>query len=160
MEIQLGTYGPGFYALDLAPDEASRDQLRFECFSDARPEHPMDGVLLLESSGGPISGPRPSTSQGLIAEQGWRQLGTTRKLTERLSDLQDAARNQLAAAPVLTVLWAVLAPSGSARPLRLPPLRHSGSGRAPERLTCVISMSSNKLSPNTSMSADVTPCCQ
>jgi hypothetical protein len=48
-EIWDGTYGPGFYALDLAPGDASRDELRFECFGDARQDHPMDGVLVLEA---------------------------------------------------------------------------------------------------------------
>ena len=47
-EIWDGAYGPGFYALDLGPDDASRDDLRWECFGDARPEHPMDGVLVLD----------------------------------------------------------------------------------------------------------------
>lgn len=48
-EIWDGNYGPGFYALDLGPDDASREDLRWECFGDARPEHPMDGVLVLDS---------------------------------------------------------------------------------------------------------------
>jgi hypothetical protein len=48
-EVSDGTYGPGFYALNLGPDEASRDALRLECFRGARPDHSMDGVLVLES---------------------------------------------------------------------------------------------------------------
>ena len=47
-EIWDGIYGPGFYALDLGPDDASREDLRWECFGDARSEHPMDGVLVLD----------------------------------------------------------------------------------------------------------------
>jgi hypothetical protein len=48
-EISDGTYGPGFYALDLGPEDATREELRFQCFGDARPDHPMDGVLVLEA---------------------------------------------------------------------------------------------------------------
>jgi hypothetical protein len=44
-----GDYGPGIYALDLGPFDASREELRWECFADTRPEHPMDGVLVLDS---------------------------------------------------------------------------------------------------------------
>jgi len=47
-QVTLPHSGPGFYALDLGPDDASRDDLRWECFGDARPEHPMDGVLVLD----------------------------------------------------------------------------------------------------------------
>jgi hypothetical protein len=45
VEVWDGLYGPGFYALDVGFDDATRDQLRWECFGDARPQHPMDGVL-------------------------------------------------------------------------------------------------------------------
>lgn len=48
VEVWDGLYGPGFYALDIGFDDAMRDQLRWECFGDARPEHPMDGVLVLD----------------------------------------------------------------------------------------------------------------
>lgn len=48
-EISDGLFGPGFYALDLGPDEAAREQLRVECFGDAREDHPMDGVLVLDA---------------------------------------------------------------------------------------------------------------
>jgi hypothetical protein len=48
VEIWDGLYGPGFYALDLGYDAASRDELRWECFGDWRAEHPMDGVLVLD----------------------------------------------------------------------------------------------------------------
>lgn len=48
-EVSRGTYGMGFYALDLGPDQATRDQLRYECFGDSRPEHTMDGVLVLDA---------------------------------------------------------------------------------------------------------------
>lgn len=48
-EISDGTFGPGFYALDIAPGEISREELRWECFRDGRPDHPMDGVLVLEA---------------------------------------------------------------------------------------------------------------
>jgi hypothetical protein len=47
-EIWEGLYGPGFYALDLGPTELSREELRWECFGDARPNHPMDGVFELD----------------------------------------------------------------------------------------------------------------
>ena len=47
-EISDGLYGPGFYALDLGPTAADRDRLRWECFDDARSEHPMDGVLVID----------------------------------------------------------------------------------------------------------------
>lgn len=50
VEVWDGLYGPGFYALDAGFDSATRDQLRWECFGDARPEHPMDGVLVIASS--------------------------------------------------------------------------------------------------------------
>ena len=46
-EISNGQYGPGFYALDLAPGD-DLDSLRWECFEDVRSSHPMDGVLVLE----------------------------------------------------------------------------------------------------------------
>lgn len=49
-EVWDGAYGPGFYALDLSPDAGSRDELRWECFGDARSDHPMDGALVLEAS--------------------------------------------------------------------------------------------------------------
>lgn len=48
-EISDGLYGPGFYALDLAPADADRDLLRWECFEDARSSHPMDGVLVIDA---------------------------------------------------------------------------------------------------------------
>ncbi len=48
VEVWDGLYGPGFYALDIGFDDATRDQLRWECFGDARPEHPMDGVLVID----------------------------------------------------------------------------------------------------------------
>ncbi|HST56246.1 MAG TPA: hypothetical protein VLJ42_10205 [Solirubrobacteraceae bacterium] len=47
VEVWDGLYGPGFYALDIGPKDATRDQLRWECFGDSRPDHPMDGVLVL-----------------------------------------------------------------------------------------------------------------
>lgn len=47
-EISNGLYGPGFYALDLAPEDADRERLRWECFEDSRSAHPMDGVLVLD----------------------------------------------------------------------------------------------------------------
>jgi hypothetical protein len=47
-EISNGLYGPGFYALDLAPEAADRERLRWECFEDSRPAHPMDGLLVLD----------------------------------------------------------------------------------------------------------------
>ena len=50
VEVWDGLYGPGFYALDVGIDDATRDQLRWECFGDARPEHPMDGVLMIDPS--------------------------------------------------------------------------------------------------------------
>lgn len=50
VEVWDGLYGPGFYALDLGVDDATRDQLRWECFGDARPEHSMDGVLAIDPS--------------------------------------------------------------------------------------------------------------
>jgi hypothetical protein len=48
LEASDGLYGPGIYALDLGYEDASRDDLRWECFGDARPEHPMDGALVLD----------------------------------------------------------------------------------------------------------------
>jgi len=48
VEIWDGLYGPGFYALDIGFEDAARDRLRWECFGDARPDHPMDGVLVLD----------------------------------------------------------------------------------------------------------------
>lgn len=50
-EINHGLYGPGFYALDLSPDAAAGGDLdlRWECFDDSRPDHPMDGLLVLEA---------------------------------------------------------------------------------------------------------------
>jgi hypothetical protein len=48
VEVWEGLYGPGFYVLDIGFDDATRDQLRWECFGDARPEHPMDGVLVID----------------------------------------------------------------------------------------------------------------
>ncbi len=48
VEVWDGLYGPGFYALDIGFEDATRDQLRWECFGDARSEHPMDGVLVLD----------------------------------------------------------------------------------------------------------------
>jgi hypothetical protein len=50
VEVWDGLYGPGFYALDVGCDDATRDQLRWECFGDARPQHPMDGVLVIDPS--------------------------------------------------------------------------------------------------------------
>jgi hypothetical protein len=50
VEVWDGLYGPGFYALDVGFDDATRDQLRWECFGDARSEHPMDGVLVIDPS--------------------------------------------------------------------------------------------------------------
>ena len=50
VEVWDGLYGPGFYALDIGYEDATRDQLRWECFGDARPEHPMDGVLVVNPS--------------------------------------------------------------------------------------------------------------
>jgi hypothetical protein len=50
VEISDGLYGPGFYALDIGFEGATRDELRWECFGDARPDHPMDGVLVLDPS--------------------------------------------------------------------------------------------------------------
>lgn len=47
-EVSNGLYGPGFYALELGPHDDDRDRLRWECFEDARSEHPMDGVLVLD----------------------------------------------------------------------------------------------------------------
>jgi len=47
VEVWDGLYGPGFYALDIGFEDATRDQLRWECFGDWRVEHPMDGVLVL-----------------------------------------------------------------------------------------------------------------
>jgi hypothetical protein len=47
-EISDGTHGPGFYALDIAPRETTREELRWECFRDGRLDHPMDGVLVLD----------------------------------------------------------------------------------------------------------------
>jgi hypothetical protein len=49
-EIWEGSYGAGFYALDIDPDDASQDELRDECFQGARPDHPMDGVLVLDAA--------------------------------------------------------------------------------------------------------------
>lgn len=48
-EIMMGTHGPGLYALDVEPGDAESDELRYMCFSDWRPEHPMDGVLVLDA---------------------------------------------------------------------------------------------------------------
>lgn len=48
VEVWDGLYGSGFYALDIGFDDASRDELRWECFGDARPDHPMDGVLAID----------------------------------------------------------------------------------------------------------------
>lgn len=50
IEPSDGLYGPGIYALDLAPGQASRDELRWHCFGDARPDHPMDGALAIDAS--------------------------------------------------------------------------------------------------------------
>jgi hypothetical protein len=50
VEVWDGLYGPGLYALDVGFEAAAREQLRWECFGDARPEHPMDGVLVLDPS--------------------------------------------------------------------------------------------------------------
>jgi hypothetical protein len=45
----MAFYGPGVYTLDLGyDDEASRQQLRWECFGESRAEHPMDGVLVID----------------------------------------------------------------------------------------------------------------
>lgn len=52
LEIEItiwesGLYGEGFYLLDLAPDGADAEVLRYECFADGR-DHPMDGVVVLD----------------------------------------------------------------------------------------------------------------
>jgi len=65
-EIWMGTYGPGFYALDLDPN-ADRAQLLYECFGDAR-DHPMDGVLILD----PAAAPTPFRHEELHR---WRMPG-------------------------------------------------------------------------------------
>jgi hypothetical protein len=49
-EVSDGLYGPGFYALDLAPESLDRDVLRWECYEDSRSTHPMDGVLAIETT--------------------------------------------------------------------------------------------------------------
>jgi hypothetical protein len=48
VEVWDGLFGPGFYALDIGFGVMSREDLRWECFGDARQEHPMDGVLVLD----------------------------------------------------------------------------------------------------------------
>jgi len=48
IEPSDGLYGEGVYALDLSYETASRQQLRWECFGESRPEHPMDGVLVID----------------------------------------------------------------------------------------------------------------
>jgi hypothetical protein len=48
VEVSDGLYGPGFYALDLGPDDDDLEGLRWECFEDSRSAHPMDGVLVLD----------------------------------------------------------------------------------------------------------------
>jgi len=47
-EASDGVYGPGFYALDLGPQDEDLEQLRWECFEYARSTHPMDGVLVFD----------------------------------------------------------------------------------------------------------------
>ncbi len=47
-EVWEGTYGSGFYATDLCYRDATREQLRDACFNGWRPNHPMDGVLILD----------------------------------------------------------------------------------------------------------------
>jgi hypothetical protein len=49
-EVSDGLYGPGFYALDIGPDDADRDVLRWECYEDSRSGHPMDGVLVIQTA--------------------------------------------------------------------------------------------------------------
>jgi hypothetical protein len=49
-----GSWGDGLYALDVAPGAASPEELRYLCFNDWRPEHPMDGVLLLDATVTPL----------------------------------------------------------------------------------------------------------
>jgi hypothetical protein len=50
VEIWDGLYGPGFYALDVGFEDATREELRWECFGEARPGHPIDGALVLDPS--------------------------------------------------------------------------------------------------------------
>jgi hypothetical protein len=50
VEVWDGLYGPGFYALDIGFEDTTREELCRECFGGARPEHPMDGVLVLDPS--------------------------------------------------------------------------------------------------------------
>lgn len=45
-----GLSGPGIYGLATAPDCEDPDELRYQCFADARPEHPMDGALMLDAT--------------------------------------------------------------------------------------------------------------
>ena len=51
IDLSDGQCGRGLYALSEPPDGEDPDELRFWCFGDARPEHPMDGVLVLDPSG-------------------------------------------------------------------------------------------------------------
>lgn len=44
-----GEYGSGFYATDAKPRDHSTEELREVCFGDSRPEHPMDGVLVIDT---------------------------------------------------------------------------------------------------------------
>jgi hypothetical protein len=48
IEPSDGLYGEGVYALDLGYAAATRQQLRWECFGESRPDHPMDGVLVID----------------------------------------------------------------------------------------------------------------
>jgi hypothetical protein len=48
IEPSSGLYGDGVYALDLGYATATRQQLRWECFGESRPQHPMDGVLVID----------------------------------------------------------------------------------------------------------------
>jgi hypothetical protein len=45
-----GSWGDGLYALDVPPGAASPDELRYLCFNDWRPDHLMDGVLVLDAT--------------------------------------------------------------------------------------------------------------
>jgi hypothetical protein len=40
----------GMYALHEPPDGIDADELRYRCFGDSRPEHPMNGVLAIDTS--------------------------------------------------------------------------------------------------------------
>jgi hypothetical protein len=48
-DVWEGVYGTGLYALDLGPNDATREELRRACFDDSRQDHPMDGVLIFDT---------------------------------------------------------------------------------------------------------------